>query len=181
MFSSYNQLASEMEANSSSNLSPDSKGQGISFKQFDQSLHDAHDLIGKRRVAHWIASWGMEVVPGTKYGIDLLVYRNGDLYAQVEVEQRDFGGRCPYETIHVAIRKHKFFQSEIKTLLFAVDMAGQWAYYTDAKRILNSPVKEIQNKFVRQQELFYDVAIDQFTEIRIDQNGYGSIKRTPIL
>jgi len=144
-----------------------------SFKPFDRKLYDEHDLIGKQRVAAWLAAWGFEIKSGTQYGVDLEVYKFGELYAEVEVEQRDFGGRCPFQTIHVAERKAKFFQTETKTVLFAVDMQGRWAYYTTGKRILSSPLIDLPNKY-QKGERFYDVPIQKWVEIRIDKNGYAS-------
>jgi hypothetical protein len=144
-----------------------------SFKPFDQALYNQHDLIGKRRVAAWLSAWGFEIESGSQYGVDLEVYKHGELYAEVEVEQRDFGGRCPYQTIHVAGRKRKFFETDRKTVLFAVDMQGRWAYYTTGKRILNSPLIDLPNKY-QQGERFYDVPIQKWVEIRIDKNGYAS-------
>lgn len=147
-------------------------GSGL-FKPFDRNLYDQHDLIGKQRVAAWLAAWGFEIQSGTQYGVDLEVYKFGELYAEVEVEQRDFGGRCPYQTIHVAERKRKFFDTDRKTVLFAVDMQGRWAYYTTGKRILNSPLIDLPNKY-QKGERFYDVPMSKWVEIRIDRNGYAS-------
>ena len=152
-----------------------SQGSGV-FKPFDKTLYELHDLIGKQRVAAWLAAWGYEIQSGSQYGVDLEVYQHGELICEVEVEQRDFGGRCPYQTIHVAERKRKFFEVGRKTALFAVDMGGKWAYYTSWKKILNSPLIELPNKY-QKGERFYDVALPLWKEIRIDQNGFGSVQR----
>ena len=159
-------------SNPPSMVSQGSQGPGF-FKPFDKSLYEQNDLIGKRRVAAWLAAWGYEVLPGTQYGVDLEVYKQGELICEVEVEQRAFGGRCPYGTIHVAERKRKFFEVDRKTVLFAVDMGGKWAYYTSGKKILGSALIELPNRLAHG-ERFFDVALDKWREIRIDRNGYGS-------
>ena len=139
------------------------------FKPFDQSLHDAHDEIGKQRVSRWLTIWDhCQVFSGDKYGVDLIAYRSGDVYAYVEVEQRNWGGQCPYDTIHVPYRKKKFFDPKVMTFLFALDVDGEWGYFCEYITILASPVKEVKNKYVAEKEYFYDVPTSAFVEFEVN-------------
>jgi len=147
-------------------------------KPFNQELYDIHDKATKEKVARWIGWWdGCEVREGTQYGVDLECYRGAELYSLVEVESREFGGRCPYETIHVPYRKSKFYRSAIPTYLFAVDFEGNWGYFATMLSIVLSPLKEVKNKYMSEKEYFYDVPIDKFYEIEINTPPYW-IKET---
>jgi hypothetical protein len=136
-------------------------------KPFDPVLYAEHDLVGKQRVARFMFNAGYDVREGSQYGIDLLLYKDDELVCGVEVEQRDFGGRCRYESIHVAQRKQKFFAGEqCHNLLFAVDMGGLYAYYTNGYRITKSPLVQLDNKLCAG-EFFFDVPIDLWKEVQL--------------
>ena len=136
-------------------------------KPFDAELYAEHDLQGKQRVARFMFQAGYDVREGSQYGIDLLLFKGDDFVCGVEVEQRDFGGRCRFPSIHVAQRKQKFFAGErCHNLLFAVDMGGAFAYYTNGYRITKSPLVQLDNKLCKG-EYFYDVPIDDWKEVQL--------------
>lgn len=137
-------------------------------KPFDKILFAEHDAIGKQRVARYLFMQGFEVKEGTQYGIDLHVWHNDKPLCGVEVEQRDFGGRCTYETIHVAERKRKFFETAPQNVLFALDMGGKWAYYISGYQILKSPMVKMDTKLTKG-ESFFDVPIENWREIVLEQ------------
>ena len=143
------------------------------FKPFDKELYDIHDQATKEKVARWIKWWdGCEVREGSQYGVDLECYRGSELYALVEVESREFGGRCTYSTIHVPFRKSKFYTSSVHSFLFAVDFEGRFGYYCTMLSVVLSPIKKVKNKYMEDNEYFYDVPIDKFYEIEINIPPY---------
>lgn len=142
-------------------------------KPFDQSLHDLHDDAGKRRVSRWLTIWDRcEVSYGEQYGVDLIAHRDGKLYAYIEVEQRNWGGRCSFDTIHVAYRKKKFFDPKVMTFLFAIDIEGDWGYFCEFVTILASPLKKSPNKYMKDDEYFYDVPTKAFVEFEVNAVPY---------
>ena len=142
-------------------------------KPFDQALHDLYDKPAKDAVSRWLSIWDKcQVFPGDTYGVDLVAYRDGSLYAYIEVEQRSFNGRCRYDTIHVAKRKAKFFDKKHFTFLFAIDVDMQWGYFCEYITILASPLREVKNKYVAEKEYFYDVPTSAFVEFEINEVPY---------
>ena len=143
------------------------------FKPFDQNLYDIHDKATKEKVSRWITWWdSCEVREGQQFGVDLECYRGSELYALVEVESREFGGRCSYDTIHVPYRKSKFYRSDVPVFLFAVDFGGQWGYFATMLSIVLSPLKTVRNKYVEDNEHFYDVPVSTFIEVDLTQKPY---------
>ena len=133
------------------------------MKPFSQQLHDENDQIAKTAVMTFIRkSWNLECEEGSKYGVDIEVFREGFFCGYVEVEKRhnwitDF----PYKTVHVPARKEKFF-GFFPTLLFSVRLDCKKAMYAKAADIVSSPIITIDNKYM-DSERFFDVPIQKWT------------------
>lgn len=141
------------------------------FKPFSPELYNLHDRRGKNRVATYLRKWNRyEVIEGEKYDVDLICYIRGNLVAYVEVEERNWGGRCPWDSIHVPYRKSKFTKPDAPTYLFAIDSNGEWGYYCEMTTILASPLIEVPNRYLYSREKFYDVPIDCFNEIKLGES-----------
>ena len=138
------------------------------LKPFDQSLHDQFDQAGKDWVKTFIEqTWGISVVEFGKYDIDLLAIRQGKVVGFIEVEVRDWGKDfCPYSTIHVPFRKDAILRRYEPTIFFAVCRTLTAAYWTNAERILASPVQSVMNKHVIEGEQFFDVPKDEFGYVK---------------
>ena len=137
----------------------------MAYKPFNQMLHDACDPPAREAVAKYIKmKWGAEAKSNPdKYKVDLICYKKDKPVAYVEVEVRDWGEKfCPYETIHIAQRKEKLFNNDLKTLMFVVTRDFENAYWIDATNVKQAPLKEIPNKAVQKDEWFYDVPIEQW-------------------
>ena len=135
-------------------------------KAFEQDLHDKYDAPAKEAVARYLTSLGAEVMPNPdKYGVDLLITRNGIGIGVVEVEVRQWAFRCPFPTIHVPNRKTKFFNGN--SLFFALTHDMEHAYWIESKDILRHPVKEVRNVKVTSGELFFDVPTDAFNFVEL--------------
>jgi hypothetical protein len=144
----------------------------MTFKQFSQEDNDRYDLPAKRAVACWLAwRYGIEAAEYEDYKVDLILRLNGSLHAFMEVEVRNWLGHknlCPFQTIHVGLRKAKLLDNTAPTYFAAVTNDFKHAYICDAKDIVASPVKEISNIHVTQGEYFYDVPIDKFKLVNLE-------------
>ena len=135
----------------------------MTYKAFDQYLHDACDPPARQAVTDYVKmKWGLDAKPNpNKYGVDLICYRQEKPVGYIEVEVRNWGVKlCPYDTIHIAQRKQKLFNNDLKTLMFVVTYDFQNAYWTTANEVQKAPLKEIPNRAVSKDEWFYDVPMD---------------------
>ena len=137
----------------------------MAYKPFNQLLHDACDPPARVAVSDWIQmKWGGKCIENpNKYAVDLIVHKNDQKVAYAEVEVRNWGQKyCPYDTIHIAQRKEKLFNNDLKTLMFVVTHDFQHAYWITADKVKAAPLMEIPNKAVQKDEWFYDVPMDQW-------------------
>ena len=114
-----------------------------------------------RSVAGYLTKLGWEVLPNPdRYGVDLLVLKDGKNVGVIEVEVRQWSPNCPFPTIHVPERKTKFFNGN--SLFFALTKNMENAYWIESKEILKHPLKEVRNVKVTSGELFFDVPTTEF-------------------
>ena len=120
-------------------------------------------------MSEWIdMKWGCKVESGSTYGVDLIIKRDDKPVAYAEVEVRQWGMRfCPFPTIHVASRKKKLLQNELPTLFFAVADDMEHGYWIKSSNIMNAPLVEIKNRYVGNDEYFYDVPVELFRYVRL--------------
>ena len=136
-------------------------------KAFEQDLHDKYDAPAKEAVLNYLRSLGAEAMPNPdRYGVDLLITRNGIGIGVVEVEVRQWSPRCPFSTIHVPERKTKFFNGN--SLFFALTHDMKHAYWIEAKDIIKHPLKEVRNVKVTSGELFFDVPTSAFNFVGLE-------------
>jgi hypothetical protein len=129
----------------------------MKYKPFDQRLHDACDPPARQAVATWLKNlWFVDALPNPdKYAVDLVLSKDGLHvgYAEVEIRDWDF---CPHDTIHIAQRKEKLFANP-RTTMYVVSKDLTHAYWIRSGKIKNSPLIEVPNKSVTNDEYFYDV------------------------
>jgi len=140
-------------------------------KKFDKKLHDENDAPAKQAVANWIRSkWDVEVKENTQYEVDLVFLKDDKVVGYGEVEVRYWGSPyCPHPTIHIAKRKEKLLRNDLPTVFFAVNEFLTGAYWCGSKIILESPLVEVKNKYVSDDEYFYDVAIVDFRHAELEK------------
>lgn len=142
------------------------------YKLFNQYLHDVCDPPARNAVSEYAKmKWGIDAKPNpNKYGVDLICYKKNQIVGYIEVEVRDWGCiYCPYDTIHIAERKNKLFENNLKTLMFVVTSDFANAYWTFSENIKTSPLKEIPNRAVAKNEWFYDVPITMWKLVDLTQ------------
>lgn len=128
----------------------------IKIKKFDQDLHDKYDPPARKAVADWIKmKWGLIALDNPdKYGTDLIVHRDGKPVGFAEVEVRQWNPVCPFETIHVPVRKKNMLETP-KTLFFALTQDMTHAYWIKGEVALNHPFWEMKDE--TKHEFYYDV------------------------
>jgi len=135
-------------------------------KAFEQDLHDKYDAPAKEVVAKYLSKMGYKILPNPdRYGVDLLVLEGDERIGVVEVEVRQWSPTCPFPTIHVPSRKAKFFAGH--ALFFAITHDMNHAYWIEAKKIFEFPMKEVRNVKVASGEYFYDVPTSEFTFVEL--------------
>lgn len=146
-------------------------------KRFDPALYEENDKIAKEFVKSLLKGTDFQVIENPKKrGVDLLVYKDSQHVANLECEIKrvwktsDF----PYDSIQIPERKTKYTQLE-KPTIFVMLNNDQSGYLTiTQKELLNSPVKEVPNKYVYKGEMFYQVPV---TKVQFN-NLLESIKET---
>jgi hypothetical protein len=143
-------------------------------KPFDQKLFDDYDQQGCDTVKRFVRNvWNIEAHTFLKYQVDLIMKSGESWVGFIEVEVRNWGGGlCPFDTIHIAQRKAKLLKNGMPTVMFVVSSGGKYGYYCDAGEILDSPLVEIGNKYVKSGEYFYDVPIDKFILVDLTNGDF---------
>ena len=134
-------------------------------KPFDNYLYDLWDSTGKKQIIEILKrNTKLKVIdPIRKTDIDLLVYVEEDYKFNIEVEIKIGWGtkEFPYNTVQFPARKEKFCYTE-KPTLFVMFNKYQSSYLcVTYKDLLNSPLKMIPNKYVKQGEHFFQVPIEK--------------------
>ena len=140
----------------------------MKIKKFDQDLHDKYDPPARAAVAAWIEmKWGLQALGNPdKYGTDLIVHRNKIPVGFAEVEVRQWNPYCPFDTIHVPMRKKHMLEAP-KTLFFALTQDMTHAYWIKGEVALNHPFWEMKDD--TKHELYYDVPKNLFKYVDLTE------------
>ena len=128
----------------------------MKIKKFDQDLHDKYDPPARAAVAEWISmKWGFTALDNPDiYGTDLIIHKGDNPIGFAEVEVRQWNPYCPFDTIHVPVRK-KHMLEVLKTLFFALNQNMTHAYWIKGSTALAFPYWEMKDD--TKHELYYDV------------------------
>jgi len=139
----------------------------MQIKKFDQELHDKYDPPARAAVAAWMnMKWGVEAKDNPdKYGIDLIVYKNGKQVGFAEVEVRQWNP-CPFPTIHVPVRKKHMIEVP-KTLFFALTQDMRHAYWIMGHKALAFDTIELRD--ATKHEAYYDVPKELFNYVDLTE------------
>lgn len=137
-------------------------------KPFEQDLFDEFDAPAKQAIAKHIESvFDVVVMPNPdQYGIDLLIIKGDKVVGSAEVEVRQWH-ECRFSTIHVLQRKQKYFGE--RALFFALSKDLKNAHWIETHKIDKHPLVEVSNYKVANGELFFDVPIDEFVRIELEE------------
>jgi Holliday junction resolvase-like predicted endonuclease len=133
------------------------------MKEFDPKLYQDND-DAKYLVIQLLESegWYARVNPDP-YGIDILASkRNKDIAVEVEVKHSWKAKDFPFDTVQIPCRKQKF--AELAGSWFAIISSDRTqVLITDGQSVAKSNQVIIKNKYVSDNEKFYQVPLLDFT------------------
>jgi len=150
-------------------------------KRFDKDLYDKYDKLAKNRVVDIIDKRKYEVVENPKKrGVDLLIYerKTGNHVLNIETEvkrvwkTKDF----KYDTVQFPERKSKFAKLNVPTLFVMFSENTKNYLVVKDKDLVNSPLKEVPNKYMFKGEYFYQVPLKKVKFDNIKKVIKGLIK-----
>jgi len=133
------------------------------YKPFSNSLYNKYDEPARAFVKKIYNDLGIIAQDNPdKYGIDLILYKDNNKigYAEVECCASWNMPIYPYKSLHVPIRKEKFFKLDLPSEYWQVSNTFSRALHIDGEQILKSPVIVVPNKYVLSNERFYDVELN---------------------
>lgn len=136
------------------------------YKPFSQKLCDKYDEPARNFVKTIYKNLAIIAQDNPdKYGVDLVLYKDGIKigYAEVEVCVGWNAPMYPFKTYHVPVRKAKFFNLDMPTEFWAVSNTLSRALHIDGNVILNSKQIIVPNKYVLSNERFFDVDLNFMT------------------
>jgi Holliday junction resolvase-like predicted endonuclease len=128
------------------------------MKAFDQTLYNTNDPA-KDKVLRWLTYKGYKAqVNPDQYGIDLLAEKDGrTIGIEVEVKHNWKGQAFPFQTVHIASRKLKFFEDE-NNYLMMVNHDWSFGLSFSAEQIKEAGII-LKDTIYTTQEFFIEVPI----------------------
>lgn len=134
-------------------------------KRFDPTLHADNDSLCRNAVKDLLKDTEYNVVPNPKQrGVDLLIYdKNGKHIANIECERKLVwsGSEFKYDDINFPHRKEKYAVLEKPTIFIMFNKEIDNYLTVTGDILINSPLKEVPNKYLYKGELFYKVPKDK--------------------
>lgn len=150
------------------------------YKKFDLQLYQQNDLLARSVTIQYLRTEGLVAEDNPDpYGVDLLVRLPDErtyIYA-VEVEVKrvwNAGTAFPWPTIQVPTRKLKYTNQPLWVEYWILRSDLQAAVVIPEGVLVNSPRREVPNKYISKGEYFYRVPITEC--IQLDLVGDVDIK-----
>lgn len=145
-------------------------------KEFSQSLHDSFDDSGRQAVKdHYRMTKPHLTVTDNpnKYGVDLQVFDGENLIGYIEVEVRTNWKteHFPFNTLHVPERKGKLLRNDLPTKFVSINQQLTHMYSCWADTVLNAHKSKVPNKYVSNNEYFYDVPVNKLQKTKLEKPG----------
>lgn len=138
-------------------------------KKFDKELYDDNDASAKEKAINYFKKIGMNAEHNPdRYGIDLIV--NNKFYCEVEVKHNWKGSTFPFSDLQLSERKRKFaiLDTEESPVVFMVmNKTHTNALVVKAKDVLDSPSREIPNKYEPKGEYFFKIPVNKTKRINL--------------
>jgi hypothetical protein len=134
------------------------------LKPFDKALFEANDKRGRDIVKTFFTTLEIQATDNPDaYAVDLILSREGKKigYAEVEIRHNWKTEEFPYDTLNVPSRKKKLLENDLPTYFFSINSIGNRMFVATDEVVLTSPLQENKNKYVREGEMFYKVALDR--------------------
>tara|TARA_R110002051_G_C8463587_1_gene458810 strand:+ start:156 stop:602 length:447 start_codon:yes stop_codon:yes gene_type:complete len=139
-------------------------------KKFNKKLWIENDKRGKEfaiSLLKNIYNNNIKIIEGEKYGVDLKIFnKNNVLIKTAEVEVRhnwNTDSKFPFNTLNIPYRKKKFFITN-NCEYISINNLFTRCLLIKEKDILESPIEENKNKYIKTGEKFYKVDITKCKE-----------------
>ena len=139
------------------------------IKKFNKKLWVENDKRGKEFAISLLKNIynNIKIIEGEKYGVDLKIFNGSNILIKtVEVEVRrnwNSDSKFPFNTLNIPYRKKKFFIAN-NCEYISINSLFTRCLLTKEKDILESPIEENKNKYVKAGEKFYKVDIAKCKE-----------------
>lgn len=136
-------------------------------KRFDRDLWLANDKVAKESVENLFnLPWNkkFEVLEHESHtAVDMEIFVDGDIVANLETEIKRVwkGSGFQYDTVQFPERKRKFCELAEPTIFVMWNFDCTSFMAVTSTDMLNSPVKEVPNKYVYKGELFFQVPLSK--------------------
>jgi hypothetical protein len=142
-------------------------------KRFNKKLWKENDKKGKEFATSMLKKiYGnnIKIVEGIEYGVDLKLFNEDNILiktAEVEVRHNwSNDSKFPFDTLNIPYRKKKFFTNNICEYV-SINRLFTRCLLIKEKDILNSPIEENKNKYVKSGEKFFKIDISKCKEYTI--------------
>ena len=127
------------------------------YKVFQKKDFDKYDEVAREKAKKFWYTMGYVCKDNPdQYGVDLIVEGNNKrFYCEVEVKTVWHGVQFKYPTMHLPVRKAKFFSKP--TQFFILNNSMTHAGVVGRKTVMNSPRVEVHNVKISAGEKFFDV------------------------
>lgn len=127
------------------------------YKVFQKKDFDKYDKVAREKAKAFWCKMGFVCEDNPdEYGVDLIVEGNNKrFYCEVEVKTVWHGVQFKYPTIHLPVRKAKFFAKP--TQFFILNNSMTHAAVVGRNVVMNSPQVEVPNVKISAGEKFFDV------------------------
>lgn len=140
-------------------------------KRFSKELFEENDQLAKTAAVKYFTKKGFDVQSNPdRYAADLLLFsKEGTFVRFVECEIKKVWKEdvFPYENVQFPKRKEKYVKAEPITF-FMINNKGNRALLVEGTDIIQSPLKEVPNKYVYKGEMFYQVDLKKVTFVELE-------------
>jgi len=139
------------------------------IKKFNKKLWVENDKRGKEFAISLLKNIynNIKIIEGEKYGVDLKIFNGSNILIKtVEVEVRrnwNSDSKFPFNTLNIPYRKKKFFITN-NCEYISINNLFTRCLLIKEKDILESPIEENKNKYIKTGEKFYKVDITKCKE-----------------
>jgi hypothetical protein len=144
-------------------------------KPFDKQLYKKYDQLAKSYAESLFPDYEVEEHK-RKTHVDLVIKKNGEILFYIETEIKTYikdGLPFSYSTLNIPSRKFKFCNLDKPTLFILFSETGKTYFCVWDKFVRESPLEEVQNRYVRRDELFFKVDIKK----HVDDNIQNALRR----
>lgn len=125
------------------------------YKKFDAGLYAKNDTLAREAAKTYWKKQGVEAKDNPdKYGADLILSTGKLLEVEIKHTWKD---EFKFDSLQIPARKEKFAKLNCMFMIFNSDRSK--AFIVDGKDVLDSPKKEVYNKYVSQGEMFFQVPL----------------------